>query len=98
MKSQKAQKAAQFDKTKKLHSVISSYEETGLGTAAATAKGRALGQGKRQIWGGLYRVDQGALLSGSAAVAERPLLTPNIAALIDNPVIPSVEALRASKV
>ena len=39
MKSQKAQRAANFDRSKKLHGVVSSYKETGLGVAASSAKG-----------------------------------------------------------
>ena len=65
--------------------------------------GRALGQGKRCIWRGVDgAAPWGAVGKGNSGTTshqkEAERLKPAIAAALRNPVVPSVEALRAGKV
>ena len=95
MKSAKAQKAPLFDRKRKLHSVITSFAETGVGAATAAQPGRKLGQGKRRIWQGLLgESGSGALAPGAASGQGRS--GPSSATESGHGA--AVEALRSAKV
>jgi len=83
-KSHKARKAPEFDRSKKLHAKITSFAESGRGSAAASTVGRQLGQGRREIW-------QGHTVDVSVSKPALELGWPGVVA-------PAVEAFRSAKV
>ena len=83
-KSHTARKAPEFERSKKLHATITSFAESGRGSAAASTVGRHLGQGRREIWQGhatdVVATKPGADLKWPSAVT------------------PAIEAFRSAKV